>query len=69
MKKEEKNGLGEKCICKACPSFDECKERIAYCLNEKSKCIKIKKGCICGGCPIHEELGLKKFYYCLSGKD
>jgi hypothetical protein len=34
---------------------------------EKSKCIREAKGCICGGCPVHAELGLKKGYYCFSG--
>lgn len=59
----------ERCVCRACPSFVECKEKIAFCLIGKSKCIKQEKGCICGGCPVHAELGFKKGYYCFSGKD
>ena len=61
--------LEKKCICKGCPSFKECKENIAYCLNGKSKCIKEMKGCICGGCPVHAQLGFKGGYYCLKGKE
>jgi hypothetical protein len=61
--------LEKKCICKACPSFTDCKEKIAYCLVGKSKCIKERKGCICMGCPVHEQLGLKSGYYCFSGKE
>jgi hypothetical protein len=61
--------LEKKCICRTCPSFVDCKEKIAYCLIGKSKCIKEMKGCICGGCPVHSELGLKSGYYCLKGKE
>lgn len=68
-KKIDLKAMQEKCVCKNCPSFVECKEKIAYCLVGKSKCIKDAKGCICGGCPVHTELGLKKGYYCFSGKD
>ncbi len=58
-----------KCICEDCPSFVECKEKIAFCLTGKSKCIKEKRGCICGGCPIHLENNFEGYYYCFSGKD
>ena len=61
--------LEKKCVCKSCPSFIECKEKILYCLLGKSECIKEIKVCICGGCPVHQELGLKKGAYCVHGKD
>lgn len=64
-----KKELEKKCICRTCPSFVNCKENIAFCLTGKSKCIKKEMGCICGGCPVHSELGFKKGYYCLAGKD
>ena len=53
----------EKCNCPICPSYVECEE-LVFCLGEKSKCIKLEKGCICGACPVHSELKLKHGYYC-----
>jgi hypothetical protein len=61
--------MEKKCICRGCPSFVECAEKTLFCLIGKSKCIREGKGCVCGGCPVKSELGLKKGYYCLSGKD
>jgi hypothetical protein len=68
-KKTNFKGLEKKCICKGCPSYVKCKEKLAFCLKGKSRCIKEMKGCICGGCPVHSELELKKGYYCFNGKD
>ena len=68
-KKTDLKKFEAKCICKGCPSFTECSEKIAYCLVGNSKCIKEMKGCICGGCPVHSELRLKSGYYCLKGKE
>jgi hypothetical protein len=59
----------EKCICQGCPTWKICKEKIAFCFNGKSKCIKEKNGCLCGGCPVHKEMDFNKYYYCFSGKD
>lgn len=59
----------EKCICKECPSFVECKEKIAFCFIGKSKCIKEMRGCVCGGCPVHKQFNLKTGYYCIKGKE
>ncbi|MFA7298692.1 MAG: DUF2769 domain-containing protein [Candidatus Absconditabacterales bacterium] len=60
----------KECICKTCPSFKECssktgKEKIAYCIGIKSKCIKEKQGCICGGCPVYKKLNLEGGYFCI----
>ncbi|MBD3398576.1 DUF2769 domain-containing protein [Candidatus Micrarchaeota archaeon] len=59
------------CICRQCPSFVECKEKIAYCLPSigKSSCIKEEKGCICGACPVTKEMGLTHGYYCIRGSE
>ena len=57
------------CICGGCPSFVDCKEKVAFCFFGKSKCIKIEKGCLCGGCPIHDKMKFKKIYYCKRGKN
>ena len=69
MKKEDKKFAEEMCVCRNCPSFKECKEKIAYCVIGKSKCIKERNGCICGGCPVHAKLNLSSGYYCFSGKE
>lgn len=67
---ENKKAIAEKeCICRGCPSFVECKEKIAYCFTAKSKCIKERKGCICGACPVHSKFNLKTGYYCFTGKE
>jgi hypothetical protein len=57
----------KRCICKMCPSYVNCGELVAYCLPEidSSKCIKVKSGCVCPGCPVYEEKGFSKDYYCI----
>jgi hypothetical protein len=35
----------------------------------KSGCITEEKGCICGGCPVTNKLGLKHAYYCTKGSE
>jgi hypothetical protein len=64
MRKEYK----DRCLCPNCPTFVDCKAKL-FCLTEKSKCIKEKKGCLCMGCPVHLELKLKYGYYCISGSE
>lgn len=67
-KKIDKKKALSLCICRGCPSFVKCSEEIAYCVNEKSKCIKNKKGCICPGCRVQIENGFKRVFYCIDGK-
>ncbi len=59
------------CPCSQCPSWTECGEKGAYCLEAiaKSACIKEAKGCICGGCPVLKEMGFKHGYYCMRGSE
>jgi hypothetical protein len=59
------------CICDSCPSWEECGEKGGYCLVMigKSGCIKEERGCICGGCPVTDKLGLKHMYYCTRGSE
>lgn len=66
MNHEEATGL---CICKTCPSYFECGEKIAFCMYEsgKSKCIVSEVGCVCPGCPVQQEMGFDKVYYCTRG--
>lgn len=67
--KKEKSENEPKCICESCPSYINCGEKIAFCFNGKSKCIKVQKGCICGSCPVKKKFGLKYGYYCMKGTE
>jgi len=61
-----------KCICPTCPSYDDCmrgKNETLYCARGKTECEVVKKGCVCGSCPVHMENKLTKWYYCLSGAE
>jgi hypothetical protein len=59
------------CICQSCPTYFNCGEKIAFCLSVsgKSKCIISEMGCICPGCPVQQELGFDKIYYCIRGSN
>lgn len=59
------------CICGSCPTYFNCGEKLAFCLYEsgKSKCIIHEMGCICPGCPVQQELGFSKIYYCIRGSN
>jgi len=57
--------LQDQCICPMCPSYVNCGEPLAFCLAEKSKCIRSENGCVCPGCPVYEQMGLNREYYCL----
>ena len=65
----EKIEVLKMCICRNCPSFIECGEKEAYCVQGRSKCIKEEKGCICGGCPVTMKMKLKHGYYCTRGSE
>ena len=64
----QKKQFEKMCLCPACPSYVNCKE-LTFCLDGKSKCIKVEKGCICGGCPVHMKMNFKNFYYCIKGSE
>jgi hypothetical protein len=59
------------CICRVCPTYYACGEKIAFCMPEarKSQCIKIESGCICPGCPVQEEMNFKHEFYCVRGNE
>jgi len=59
------------CICSSCPSWVECGERGGYCSANIGRSRKIKKerGCICGGCPVAEKMGLVRDYFCTRGSE
>lgn len=62
----------KKCVCPACPSYNECakgKKELLYCAEAigKSSCEYKMSGCICGGCPVQKENNLKAGAYCIKG--
>lgn len=59
------------CICRQCPSWEDCEEKIGYCFSSvgKSVCIKDEKGCICPTCPVAEKMKLKHMYFCTRGSE
>ena len=61
----------EACICRMCPTFYDCGEKIAYCMPEahKSQCIKVENGCLCPGCPVQDEMKFKHELYCTRGNE
>lgn len=70
--------VNEACICKGCPSYEDCAEdkgKIAFCFPTigKSKCIVQEKGCICGSCPVQKGettgIALTHAYYCTRGSE
>ena len=68
VEKENMSFALKKCICKGCPSYVLCKEKIGYCVYGKSKCIKEEAGCICGNCPVYSKLKLNGGSFCTRGK-
>jgi hypothetical protein len=62
-----------KCICKSCPTYNECMradDQLLFCVKGRSPtCTFDKKGCLCPACPVTRVLGLKKSYYCLRGSE
>lgn len=68
---EKKNMILNMCICRKCPSWIECNEKGGYCFSiiKKSKCITKENGCICSGCPVTANMGLKHIYFCTKGSE
>ncbi len=61
----------ELCICRNCPSWKDCGEQGGFCFQTigRSACINEEKGCICGGCPVTDKMGLTHIYYCMKGSE
>lgn len=73
---EKKKMVMQMCICKECPSYKDCASEggateLGFCFPTvgKSACISEEKGCICGGCPVTEKMGLKNVYFCTKGSE
>jgi len=61
--------IQELCICRECPTWDECAKEIGFCFPGvgKNRCIRKDLGCICGKCPVSEKYELNQEYYCIIG--
>jgi hypothetical protein len=59
------------CICRMCPTYIDCGEKLAFCMpaTSKSLCIKLENGCLCPGCPVQDAQNFKHEYYCTKGDD
>lgn len=58
------------CTCGGCPSYKGTTETILlFCYTGKSGKIKKEKGCICPGCPVAKQMGLKRNYFCTRGNE
>ena len=61
------------CICEGCPTYNECagtKDELLYCVLGKSpNCIDKEVTCLCPDCPISEQLGLTKQFFCTRGSE
>lgn len=68
MNREEAEKI---CLCKSCPSYFECGDKVAYCVDDggKSQCIKNQAGCVCPGCPVQQEMNYAHIYYCINGSE
>lgn len=67
---DKKEFASKNCICQRCPTWKDCGSKArAFCFNGKSKCIKEQKGCLCGGCPVHEKFKFNHGYYCMRGSE
>ena len=61
----DNNENAPRCMCKMCPSFAANPD--FYCARGKAAKVD-RKGCLCGGCPVHAQYVLNSGYYCASGK-
>ncbi len=68
---EKKEAVLTACICRNCPTWEDCGEQGGFCLPTigKSSCITEEKGCLCKACPAYEEMDLKSMYFCTKGSE
>lgn len=61
------------CICKECPTYNKCakeKGELLYCsFGASPTCITEEIACICSGCPLTMNMGLKNEYFCTRGSE
>ena len=61
------------CTCPKCPTYTDCAKdakELLFCMKGKSfTCISEAKGCICPGCPVTIEYGLRYKFFCMEGAE
>ena len=61
------------CTCGGCPTYNDCareNKELLYCaLGKSPTCITEENGCICPGCPLTEQMGLKHEFFCTRGSE
>lgn len=65
------NESEKKCICRSCPSYVDCGEAIAFCVQKsgKSGCIEEEIGCVCPSCLVQKENNFTHIFYCTKGSE
>jgi hypothetical protein len=68
---EKKEAVQADCICRNCPTWEDCGEKGGFCFptTGKSTCITEEKGCLCKACPVYGQISLTKMYYCTKGSE
>jgi hypothetical protein len=77
MSEEEKmkaiEGKKKMCTCPDCPSYNDCAKdnnELLYCaLGKSPSCITKESGCICPSCPVTDQMGLTRDYFCTRGNE
>lgn len=59
------------CICRSCPTYFDCEEKLAFCLYDEgaSDCIVVNRGCICPSCSVYMAAGFEFDLYCIAGSE
>jgi hypothetical protein len=63
----------DKCMCGGCPTYTNAARASGesfFCGTGKSfRHITTKVNCLCAGCPVKSDLGLKHDFFCLKGSE
>lgn len=61
------------CMCPQCPTHNDCAKdvkELLFCSTGRSfHCITENNGCLCPGCPVAKQMGLKYISFCLMGNE
>ena len=70
---ERMGELAKMCTCPQCPTYNECAKNAGeglFCAHGTSfHCITEPKSCICPGCPVTKQAGLKHQAFCVMGSE
>jgi hypothetical protein len=60
----------ERCVCPACPTYNDCMRaagELLYCARGKTGCSLSAVSCACGSCTVWVSHELGGYYYCMKG--